>query len=243
MAGSTAISWPVLLFVGTITMLLGVTGDLATEWNDLETLIRCCFWGNSEKYPFWSEEKKPYIKRLESAQSDKDKYKDGFLIENQEFINLFYMPNLEWTYTNKVLTFKMELSNFIPYESQFFYQFCNTIKTKNKIVASQYKKRDDYFLYNRTSYIKKSYGELEFTLSDDIKEHYIYNADRQSTTLELTINTPKGFYFDNEIFIYYRPFDDTIAPLRYDWNGSSIASLNVTHYGKMVARSGGQSWS
>ncbi|MCU6226397.1 toxin VasX [Morganella morganii] len=243
MAGSTAISWPVLLFVGTITMLLGVTGDLATEWNDLETLIRCCFWGNSEKYPFWSEEKKPYIKRLESAQSDKDKYKDGFLIENQEFINLFYMPNLEWTYTNKVLTFKMELSNFIPYESQFFYQFCSTIKTKNKIVASQYKKRDDYFLYNRTSYIKKSYGELEFTLSDDIKEHYIYNADRQSTTLELTINTPKGFYFDNEIFIYYRPFDDTIAPLRYDWNGSSIASLNVTHYGKMVARSGGQSWS
>lgn len=48
---------------------------------------------------------------------------------------------------------------------------------------------------------------------------------------------------NGRIFLYYRPFDDNIAPLRYKWDGDDIAELEVTHYGKMIERSGGQSWS
>ncbi|XWR67173.1 hypothetical protein AHYW_000255 [Providencia manganoxydans] len=167
----------------------------------------------------------------------------GSLIENQEFINLFYMPNLEWVYSSKTLTFKMELSNFLPYDSQVFYQFCSTVKTKNSQAIARYKEMGIDFIYDNTFYIKKEYAALNLDLADQIKNHYIYNSNTQTTTLEMVIETPKDFYFGDEIFLYYRPFDDNIAPLRYNWEGDNLAELEVIHYGKMVRRSGGHSWS
>ncbi|WP_283126851.1 toxin VasX [Providencia stuartii] len=235
--------WPYFLFIGTATMLLGTAGDLATDWGDLETIIKNCFWGNSKQYAFWNDAKGDYSSRMDKIQKNLPKTISGSLIENQEFINLFYMPNLEWVYSSKTLTFKMELSNFLPYDSQVFYQFCSTVKTKNSQAIARYKEMGIDFIYDNTFYIKKEYAALNLDLADQIKNHYIYNSNTQTTTLEMVIETPKDFYFGDEIFLYYRPFDDNIAPLRYNWEGDNLAELEVIHYGKMVRRSGGQSWS
>lgn len=236
-------AWPYFLFIGTATMLVGTAGDLATNWGDLETLIKCCFWGNSKQYPFWDDEKEVYASRMKTIEKNEPSVVSGFLVENQEFINLFYMPNLEWVYSSKALTFKMELSNFLPYESQVFYEFCVKVSTKNRAAITRYKEMGVDFIYDNTLYIKSTYPELELDLTDKVQTHYIYNNQTQSTTLEMIIETPKDFYFATEIFFYYRPFDDNIVPLRYQWDGNNIEKLDVKHYGKMVARSGGQSWS
>ncbi|UWT99562.1 hypothetical protein N1711_13860 [Proteus vulgaris] len=93
--------WPIFIFLGIASMLVGTVGDLATTWGDLEILIKCSFWGNSDKYPFLNTEKGNFNKRFKLINSDEIKVTNGFLIENQDFINIFHMPKLEWEYSTK----------------------------------------------------------------------------------------------------------------------------------------------
>lgn len=59
----------------------------------------------------------------------------------------------------------------------------------------------------------------------------------------MVIKTPENFYYGNEIFFYYRPFEDNIVPLRYDWDDNEISDLEVKHYGLMKQRAKGNPWS
>lgn len=138
--------WPIFIFLGAVSMLVGTVGDLATTWGDLEALVKCSFWGNSDKYPFWNTEKGQFNKRFKLIDSEEIKVSNGFLIENQEFMNIFYMPKLEWEYSAKELTIKMELNNFIPYDSQIFYQICRKMTSRIPSVYTGYREKINYFI-------------------------------------------------------------------------------------------------
>lgn len=233
--------WPIFIFLGIASMLVGTVGDLATTWGDLEILIKCSFWGNSDKYPFLNTEKGNFNKRFKLINSDEIKVTNGFLIENQEFINIFHMPKLEWEYSTKKLTIKMELNNFIPYESQVFYQICRKMTSRIPSVYTEYREKDKLFHYDNSIYKKIDYTELDAEFNENIKNSYIDNNG--SSILEMVIKTPENFYYGNEIFFYYRPFEDNIVPLRYDWDDNEILDLEVKHYGLMKQRAKGNPWS
>lgn len=197
--------------------------------------------GNSDKYPFLNTEKGNFNKRFKLINSDEIKVTNGFLIENQDFINIFHMPKLEWEYSTKKLTIKMELNNFIPYESQVFYQICRKMTSRIPSVYTEYREKDKLFHYDNSIYKKIDYTELDAEFNENIKNSYIDNNG--SSILEMVIKTPENFYYGNEIFFYYRPFEDNIVPLRYDWDDNEILDLEVKHYGLMKQRAKGNPWS
>lgn len=233
--------WPIFIFLGTASMLVGTVGDLATTWGDLEALVKCSFWGNSKKYPFWNTDSISYESKINLINENKKNTLNGFIIESQEFINIFYMPKLEWVYSAKELTIKMELNNFIPYDSQIFYQICRKMTSRIPSVYTEYREKDKLFHYDNSIYKKIDYTELDAEFNENIKNNYIDNNG--SSILEMVIKTPENFYYGNEIFFYYRPFEDNIVPLRYDWDDNEISDLEVKHYGLMKQRAKGNPWS
>lgn len=155
-------------------------------------------------------------------------------------MNIFYMPKLEWEYSVKELIIKMELNNFIPYDSQIFYQIFRKMTSRIPSVYTEYREKNKLFHYDNSVYKKIDYTELDAEFNENIKNNYIDNNG--SSILKMVIKTPENFYYGNEIFFYYRPFEDNIVPLRYDWDDNEISDLEVKHYGLMKLRSNGNPW-
>lgn len=104
---------------------------------ELEQLLFSCFWGNSEKYPFWGFReggKLSISKRISVSNTEYDdrKIQLALQIEQQEFVNLLLRPELkvwvkeELSATRKIYGYRMSLPGFTPGRSNVVGAICST---------------------------------------------------------------------------------------------------------------------
>ncbi|MCC8375855.1 hypothetical protein CKY10_15725 [Photorhabdus sp. HUG-39] len=101
------------LAAGISLLVGGSIGQASSAWSDLEKVLNNCFWGAGNKYAFWPVDERPTIlKQLQDAREMSDTIKNAFLIENQEFLNLFIQPQLKIHREYRKTTYRFTLPAF-----------------------------------------------------------------------------------------------------------------------------------
>ncbi len=207
MAGMAFMGW-VLVIGGTISLII-------FNRSDTQNLFCNSFWGNGDKYPFWNEDKRPSFNRqLDIARKMNSKTQKAFKIESQEFLNLFFMPELTITRKQKynkfssIYTFKLPAFQRGTSDLQYaFYQLqpqkpVNTWLSGNAAPSELIQKHVKSLKEEQEHYEKlKSQAEkIDGKL-------YVYDKELTARFRE-SLKTA-------ELFWHYIPFEDAAVPLRY----------------------------
>ncbi|TDB45268.1 hypothetical protein C5468_21610 [Photorhabdus luminescens subsp. mexicana] len=208
------------IVVGASLLLGGSIVQASSAWSDLEKVLNNCFWGAGDEYAFWGENGRPEIsKQLEVAREMDHLTKDHFLIENQEFLNLFIQPQLKihrgfgvTTYCFILPAFQMNLSNIRGI-------FVASPKT------SYWGEKVDYVEINRRKYTPDIFRSTKFKEAQE-KAKLTLNGD--TATLEVVFTETKGvFPHSSELYWYYEQSANVIAPLRYLWGEEPTAENTI----------------
>ncbi|WP_338803925.1 toxin VasX [Xenorhabdus griffiniae] len=224
-----------LVALGASLMLGGTFAAIYFNWVDLETLLKNCFWGNGEKYAFWSTSEKRLslenqFKRIKII--DKE-IKSSYLIEFQEFLNYFIKPNLK-VENNKQgkIIYKFILPNFKWGESEIYHE----------VIPSGL---SDGYSDPDSSITERSYGRYLYSVAKDKfdkainitrknRENLIFDEESGLTTLTVEVDEQYAAYM--KVFWYYKPTRDTISPLRYKWGKEPTLENAVYGYEDEVLR-------
>ncbi|MDB6370331.1 hypothetical protein PH242_22460, partial [Photorhabdus bodei] len=207
------------IVVGTSLLIGGSIVQANSAWSDLEKVLHNCFWGEGKKYAFWQVDPRPSITRqLNKAREMNNDIQNYFVIENQEFLNLFIQPQLKihqgfgvTTYCFTLPAFQMSLSNirgiFVTSpKTSYWGEKVNDIEINRKKYAL------DTF---RNAKLKEAQEQAKLTLNGD------------TAILEVVITETKGvFSSGGELYWYYEQSENVIAPLRYFW-GEKLTAENT----------------
>ncbi|MBS9426203.1 hypothetical protein, partial [Photorhabdus caribbeanensis] len=201
---------PTAIVVGASLLIGGSIVQASSAWSDLEKVLNNCFWGAGDEYAFWGENGRPKIsKQLEVAREMDHLTKDHFLIENQEFLNLFIQPQLKihqgfgvTTYCFTLPAFQMNLSNIRGI-------FVTSPKT------SYWGEKVDYIEINRRKYTPDAFRNAKFKEAQG-QGKLTLNGD--TATLEIVVPETIGVYSHiSELYWYYEQSEEILSPLRYFW--------------------------
>ncbi|MDC9614602.1 hypothetical protein PSI19_12135 [Xenorhabdus khoisanae] len=224
-----------LIALGASLMLGGTFSAIYFNWVDLETLLKNCFWGNGNKYAFWSESEKrlsleEQFKRIKII--DKE-IKNIYMVEFQEFLNLFIKPNLKIE-NNKQgkMIYKFLLPHFKWGESDIYHE----------VIPSNL---SDGYSDPDASITERSYGRYYYSVVKDKfdkamdiasknHENLIYDEESGLTTLIVEVDEKYSEYM--KVFWYYKPTKDTISPLHYKWRKNPTLENAVYGYEDEVLR-------
>lgn len=131
------ISFLVASLIAIVLLIAGVIVSFIFGKSEFEVLLENCFWGKSDKYLFWGFEKeseRPDIQdRLDKAHKINIDRKviSAYQLELQEFMNYFYLPQVEITDdkgffqtigTEYNYEYKFRLPGFVPGVSEIHYE-------------------------------------------------------------------------------------------------------------------------
>ncbi|MCC8380911.1 toxin VasX [Xenorhabdus sp. PB30.3] len=232
-----------MAFMGWVLVIGGTIGLLLFNSSDTQNLFRNSFWGNGDMYPFWGNAERPaFHDQLKDARkmSNSKEIQHAFDIESQEFLNLFFMPNLniqskqEYKKFSTIYTFK--LPAFQQGSSDLQYAFYKPLpKPVNtwhsggmapvdaiRVHMESFKKEQEYYneLKSRAEEIDGKLYIYDEELTARFREALkIAQVEYKNGNLELTISVEDRYPYPNkdtaELFWHYIPYEDTIVPLRY----------------------------
>ena len=225
-AGATATTGalPVSLLL-TVVGLIAIGAGAAVAFihgkNDVELLLSCCFWGGSEKYPFWdkgdkynpldvSEERLEVSDRLELAFDiyEEQKIADAYKVELQEFENLFNRPVLALEHKTGQSDFHFTLPNFKQGISQLHF----------KVMVNRLEQADGMAIASLKggSEIYTVVPEEAPALTKQLKEQL--NALKSALISGLatfTLSLQHQHKNNVTLYWYYEPSPNSIVPKRY----------------------------
>ncbi|TNH42172.1 toxin VasX [Photorhabdus luminescens] len=207
------------LAAGTSLLIGGSVVQASSAWSDLEKVLNNCFWGTGDKYRFWGNKARPSIlEQLDRARKMSNDTQEHFLIENQEFLNLFIQPQLKIHRGFGVTTYRFILPAFQMSLSNIRGIFVTSPKT------SYWGERVDYIEINRRKYTPDAFRNAKFKEAQE-KAKLTLNGD--TATLEVVFTETKGvFPRSSELYWYYEQSANVIAPLRYYW-GEKLTEENT----------------
>ncbi|NHB98833.1 hypothetical protein C5470_22025 [Photorhabdus stackebrandtii] len=197
------------LVVGASLLIGGSIVQASSAWSDLEKVLNNCFWGAGDKYDFWPVDERPSISnQLQDAREMSDVINNCFIIENQEFLNLFIQPQLKiqqgfgvTTYCFTLPAFQMGLSNICEI---FVTPFRTPHYREGKI---------NYVEINHRKYIPDTFRSTKFR---EAKKQAKLTLNGDTATLEVVISETMGVYpRSSKLYWYYEQSENVVAPMRY----------------------------
>lgn len=201
LAGAAAATGPVgviAVVVGLIIIGIGLLLVYLFTKSPLERLLENCFWGKSDNYAFWfNDNERPKIAdRLREAQrvNVEEGIQQYFQMELQEFMNQFYMPQLEIK-TPGLLTTKGKYT--------YVFKLPGFIVGQSQIIGGLAMKAQDGGYYDFFS-----------DIVDGMKETKKYKGipiNNGVATVEITVDLPtKG-----KLYWAYIPKPNLMVPIRF----------------------------
>ncbi|MCC8366873.1 hypothetical protein J8V57_11345 [Xenorhabdus sp. PB61.4] len=224
----------VFFWAGVFIAILGTLYLLIFSKDEFENLLQNCFWGNGEKYAFWSRDnpRPPKIEvQFERIIEMSDAIRNASKVEYQEFANLFMTPTLKKEFKDKKAIYSFTLPNFQWGKSEIFYQVIPSslsalsagspfVPIAPNVITSDISTRQS---------AKNNFEEL-------MKAEYKTLTDGGAlTTLTIEMDSLEASH--SKIFWYYMPTKDVIAPLRYEWGKEPIIENAIYGYDDEVLRS------
>ncbi|MGV8004177.1 hypothetical protein QPK14_19480 [Photorhabdus temperata subsp. temperata] len=198
------------IVVGASLLIGGSIVQASSAWSDLEKVLNNCFWGVGDKYAFWGKGRRPDISRqLEIAREMDNKTQNHFVIENQEFLNLFIQPQLKIHREYRKTTYRFTLPAFQMGVSEIYGLFV--------------KENEIYYLgaqvipitINRHQYTRDTFRDTTFKAARELAKLTL-NGD--IATLEIVTTEGREINpYHSKLYWYYQQSDNVIAPLRYLW--------------------------
>ncbi|CDG96910.1 hypothetical protein; putative membrane protein [Xenorhabdus bovienii str. puntauvense] len=224
-----------LIALGASLMLGGTFAAIYFNWVDLETLLKNCFWGNGEKYSFWSTDKRrPSLDdQFFKIKNVDEVINNAYLVEKQEFLNFFIKPTLkiENNKQGKVI-YKFILPNFRWGESDIYHEVMPSG------LSDGYSDPDASITERSYSRYHYSVAKNKFDKAIDIarknRENLIFDEESGLTTLTVEIDGKYSEYM--KVFWYYKLTKDTISPLHYKWGKEPTLKNAVYGYEDEVLR-------
>ncbi len=231
-----------MAFMGWILIIGGIIGLIWFNRSDMQNLICNCFWGNGDKYPFWGNgDRRSFTTQLKQAREMNNKIQDAFHVENQEFLNLFFMPQLvierKQVYNKFRSIYTFTLPAFQQGSSDLQYAFYQLLPEKpvNQWLSGSI--APGGLIQQHTELLKKEqkrYDELKSQAEYIDGKLYLYDEEltarfrealkraestSENDNLKLIITVEDRYPYPNqetaELFWHYIPFKDTAVPLRY----------------------------
>ncbi|MCT8349939.1 hypothetical protein LGZ99_22760 [Photorhabdus temperata] len=208
------------IVVGTSLLIGGSIVQASSAWSDLEKVLNNCFWGAGAEYAFWSIDGRPTItKQLKDARKMSDTIKNAFLIENQEFLNLFIQPQLKIQREYRKTTYRFILPAFQMGVSEIYGLFV--------------KENEIYYLgaqiiiitINRRQYTRDTFRDATFEAA---REQAKLTLNGNTATLEIVTTEGREVNpYRSKLYWYYQQSDNVIAPLRYLWGEKPTAENTI----------------
>ncbi|MDE9495904.1 hypothetical protein KKJ09_20555 [Xenorhabdus bovienii] len=121
-AGLASLGGPIF-WAGMTLAAIGYIGVMMFSKDEFENLLNNCFWGRGSQYAFWDRKRPDNIsEQFNKAREMNKDTKNKFLVERQEFLNLFNRPILKKENNKKgKMTYNFILPNFRLGESELVY--------------------------------------------------------------------------------------------------------------------------
>ncbi|KER02935.1 hypothetical protein, partial [Photorhabdus temperata] len=208
------------LAAGASLLIGGSIVQASSAWSDLEKVLNNCFWGAGKKYGFWSDDGRPTILiQLRTAREMSNNTQNHFVIENQEFLNLFIQPQLKIQQGVGVTTYRFTLPAFQMSLSNIRRVFVTPPRT-----PYYWEGKIDYIEINRRKYLPDSFRNTKFK---EAQEQAKLTLNGDTATLEITVTETMGVYSrSSELYWYYEQSENVIAPMRYLW-GEELTAENT----------------
>ncbi|MCC8379520.1 MULTISPECIES: toxin VasX [unclassified Xenorhabdus] len=205
-----------VIALGASLMLGGTFAAIYFNWVDFKTLLKNCFWGNGEKYAFWStdEDRKPLEEQFEKIKKVEKGVNDSYVVEMQEFLNFFTKPilKIENNKQGKII-YKFILPNFKWGESNIYHEVIPST------LSDGYSDPDASIVersYSRYCYsVAKDKFNKAINIASKNRENLIYDERSGLTTLTVEVEEKYSEYM--KVFWYYKPTKDNVSPLHYKW--------------------------
>ncbi|MBS9430922.1 hypothetical protein, partial [Photorhabdus akhurstii] len=209
------------IVVGAGLLIGGSIVQAGSAWSDLEKVLNNCFWGAGNKYAFWGKKGRPttIYNQLEIARGMNNDTQKHFIIENQEFLNLFIQPSLNIIEGFGVTTYRFTLPAFQINLSNIRGIFVTSPKT------SYWGEDVDYVEINRRKYTLDAFRNTKFK---EAQEQAKFTLSGDTATLEIVFPETIGVYpRSSELYWYYEQSENVIAPLRYLWGEEPTAENTI----------------
>ncbi|AKH63013.1 MULTISPECIES: hypothetical protein [Photorhabdus] len=211
------------IVVGASLLIGGSIVQANSAWSDLEKVLNNCFWGAANKYAFWGDERRPEISlQLEIAREMNNDTQNHFVIENQEFLNLFIQPQLKIHREYRKTTYQFTLPAFQMGISEIYRLFV--------------KENEIYYLgaqiipvtINRRQYTRDTVRDAIFEVA---QEQAKLTLNGNTATLEIVTTEGREINpYRSKLYWYYQQSDNVIAPLRYLWGEKPTAENTILFF-------------
>ncbi|MDC9622290.1 hypothetical protein PSI22_11760 [Xenorhabdus sp. XENO-7] len=220
-------------WVGVFIVILGILYLLIFSKDEFENLLQNCFWGNGEKYAFWSRDD-PRPEKIE-VQFERiiemsNEISNATKVEYQEFANLFMAPTLKREFKDKKAIYRFTLPSFQWGKSEIFYQVIPSTLSA-LAVGSPYAPAAPNVVASNISIRQSAKNNFE----ELMKAGYEKLTDEGGlTTLTVEMDSLEASH--SKIFWYYMPTESVISPLRYVWSKEPILENAIYGYDDEVLR-------
>ncbi len=222
--------------IGYALLLVAEAMKVKYSKSELEKLLFSCFWGKSNKYPFWDFERAgdfDISQRLDFASKryQEDTFQLALNIEQQEFINLLLRPELkvwiqeELSSTKKIYGYRICLPGFTPGESNFVGVVCGTQQQAIDIMQPINK-----LLRYQAVENKPATQAFRRALNDAVNSNDFFKCELINGTLYLNFDVEMESEHGEALHVhwYYQQSPEVIVPKRML---TSKGVLVKTYYG------------
>ncbi|OTA17963.1 hypothetical protein Xvie_00641 [Xenorhabdus vietnamensis] len=212
-----------IFWAGVTLAAMGYIGVILFSKDEFENLLNNCFWGKGNKYAFWDTRRPNDITEQFSKTNEMDDdTKKAFLVERQEFLNIFIKPVLKKENNKKgKVIYSFLLPGFRLGESELVYKISKSSHGEEGRNHPSY-----YFTLMGYERAKERFESLmEYALSnifDKNKKSGNENSIDENGTLTLSLEIEEEHAKYLNLSWYYMPTEDTISPLRYKWGEEPI---------------------
>ncbi|PHM48522.1 toxin VasX [Xenorhabdus miraniensis] len=221
-AGLASLGGPIF-WTGMALAGIGYIGVILFSKDEFESLLNNCFWGRGSKYAFWDTRRPNNInEQFSKANRMNNETRKAFLVEQQEFLNLFIRPILKKENNKKgKVIYTFLLPNFRLGESEFVYKISKSSYGEEGKKHSNY-----YFTFIAYEKAKERFESLmEEALSNIFHKNKKLgdkNPIDENGTLTFSLKIEEEHVNYLKLSWYYMPTEDTISPLRYKWGEEPI---------------------
>ncbi|WP_426576469.1 toxin VasX [Xenorhabdus stockiae] len=211
--GEMTFGLSVLFWLGISSIIGGTIGAILFGRADLEDLLKNCFWGNGDKYAFWSiDEPRPSLDaQLKEVRNITEDIDNSYTVERQEFLNFFIRPILKIENNKKgKMVYNFTLPDFAWGESELYYEIFPSSSVHRYYTGPAPELDANLRMLN----YNKAKNKFEQLMCREFSE-LISEKENGITTLTLEMDIHDYMYID--VFWYYKPQKGMISPLRYVW--------------------------